>query len=351
VDDLIILSKGIKEIEEIKDQLRDEFEMKDLGELKYFLGIQVQRDRQAQTITINQHGYINMILKRFGMSESNAVSTPIATGTKLIKAMEDNELVDPKQYQSIVGSQMYAMLCTRPDIAFGVSMVSQFNSEPTSTHEAVTKRILRYLNGTKDWGITFQGNVGLKLEAYSDADHGAGHDRRSILGYIFLLAGAAITWSSKKQTTVALSSTEAEYMALLQAAKEIIWIQRLLSDLGREARDQDLIHEDNQGAIALAHNPEYHARTKHIDIQYHFIRECIENGKIRLQYCPTVEMIADLLTKPLAKDRHLNLTFKMGIGPIPETLHHHHSETQRRKPQKVGVMEYSEPSVQYGVRT
>ena len=138
-------------------------------------------------------------------------------------------------------------------------------------HKAVTRRILKYLKGTKDWSLTFSGRKGLTLKGYSDADWGAGEDRKSISGYIFILAGGAVSWSSKKQSTIALSSMEVEYIALVQAVKESIWIQRLLSDLGRKAEDQDLIREDNQGAIALAHNPEYHARTKHIDIQYHFI--------------------------------------------------------------------------------
>ena len=180
-----------------------------------------------------------MILERFEMESSNPVSTPIATGTKLLKATDDNELVEQKQYQSMVGSQMYAMLCTRPDIAYGVSQVSQYNSNPSHTHEAAVKRILKYLNGTKDWGITYNGkNSTLKLEGYSDADHGSGEDRKSISGYIFILAGGAVSWSSKKQSTTALSSTEAEYMALLQAAKEVIWIQQLLSDLGRNSEDK-----------------------------------------------------------------------------------------------------------------
>jgi len=252
-----------------------------------------------------------MILQRFDLENSKPVNTPIATGTKLLKATENDEVIDAKPYQSMVGSQMYAMLCTRPDIAFAVSQVSQFNASPTSTHEVTAKRIFRYLKGSMDLGIEYSGDMVLKV--FVDADWGANENRRSIGGYIVILAGGAISWSCKKQGTVALSTTEAEYMALVQAAKENIWLQRLLKELGREAENAKTIYEDNQGAIALANNPEYHARTKHIDIQYHFVRECVENGDIKLEYCPTADMVADALTKALPKERHWKLLEKMGM--------------------------------------
>jgi len=326
VDDLIIFSKDMATMDEIKRQMRQEFEMKDQGELRYFLGILVERDRARRTIRIDQKGYIDMILKRFNMENSNPVSTPIATGTKLIKATADDEIIETKGYQSLVGSQMYAMLCTRADLAFAISQISQFGAAPTSTHESVAKRVMRYLNGTSDLGITFDGKVGgnaeganLVLEGYSDADFAAGEDRKSISGYVFTLANGAVSWSSKKQATVALSTTEAEYIALVQATKESIWIQRLLGELGRQATGAQTLYGDNQGAIALASNPEYHARTKHIDIQYHFIRECVENGVIKLQYCPTEDMVADGMTKALPKERHWKLARKMGMGMSEET--------------------------------
>jgi ribonuclease HI len=297
----------------MKDQMRSEFEMKDLGPLRYFVGILVQRDRERRTLRIDQSGYIDMILQRFDMENSAPVATPIATGTKLVKATDNDEVIDAKPYQSMVGSQMYAMLCTRPDIAFAVSQVSQFNASPTSTHEVIARRILRYLKGSMDLGIEYSGKKGLVLKVFVDADWGASENRRSIGGYIVIFAGGAISWSCKKQGSVALSSTEAEYMALVQALKESIWLQRLLKELGRQAENAKTVYEDNQGAIALANNPEYHARTKHIDIQYHFVRECVENGDIELEYCPTADMVADALTKALPKDRHWMLLERMGM--------------------------------------
>ena len=209
-------------------------------------------------------------------------------------------------------------LCTRPDLAFTISQISQFSSNPSTLHESAAKRALRYLNGTRNFGITFDGNRGLVLEGYSDADWGAGEDRKSISGYVFTLAGGAISWSSKKQATTALSTTEAEYIALVQAAKESIWIQGLLDELGYTVTNSNLIYGDHQGSIALATNPEYHARTKHIDIQYHFIRECVQNNKIDLKYCPTADMVADGMTKALARERNMDLLAKMGVGEIAE---------------------------------
>jgi hypothetical protein len=318
VDDLIIFGQDSVGVDLLKLQLRKEFEMKDLGELQYFLGMQVHRDRTNRQLRIHQRGYINTILQRFGMQESSPVSTPLATGTKLVKFTEEST-VDQKLYQSNVGSQMYAMLCTRPDLAYSISQISQFSSNPSTIHESAAKRVLRYLNGTRNFGITFDGSRGLILEGYSDADWGAGEDRKSISGYVFTLAGGAISWSSKKQATIALSTTEAEYIALTQAAKESIWIQGLLGELGFTAINGNLIYGDNQGSIALAYNPEYHARTKHIDIQYHFIRECVQDGKIALEYCATADMVADGMTKALAKERHLELLAKMGVGDAAET--------------------------------
>jgi hypothetical protein len=302
----------------MKDQLHSEFKMKDLGPLRYFVGILIQRDREHRKLRIDQSGYIDMILQRFDMENSKSVNTLIATGTRLLKATKNDEVIDAKPYQSMIGSQMYAMLCTRPDIAYAVSQVSQFNASPTSTHEVIAKRIFRYLKGSMDLGIEYSGEKGLVLKVFVDADWGANENRQSIGGYIVILAGGAISWSCKKQGSVALSTTEAEYMALVQAAKESIWLQRLLKELGREAENTKTIYEDNQGAIALANNPEYHARTKHIDIQYHFVRECVENGDIELEYCPTADMIADALTKALPKERHWMLVERMGMKQMED---------------------------------
>ena len=194
---------------------------------------------------------------------------------------------------------MYAMLGSRPDIAYAVSRVSQYSINPDPTHWTAVKRIFRYLAGTPNRGLCY-GLFG-SGRGFTDADWGSGEDRKSIGGYTFLLNGAAISWVSKKQSPVALSSTEAEYMALTQAVKESIWLQGLLRDLGakRNLEEMQNINVDNQVAIALARNAEFHARTKHIDIQYHFVREHLEKKTISLTYNPTTEMTADIFTKGL----------------------------------------------------
>ena len=314
VDDLIIFGKDMTSINALKAQLKAEYEMKDLGELKYFLGIQVHRDRERKAIHISQAGYNRTVLERYGMQNSNPANTPLPSGARLTKAAVTETLTEQKEYQSMVGSLMYAMLATRPDLAQTIQQISQFSQKPTKIHEKAVKHALRYLNGTIDQGITYDGKLGMKLESWSDANWGGEEGRESVSGFVFTLAGGAVTYSSKKQATVALSSTESEYMALLHALKEQIWLLRFLREIDYGIDDQNVIYCDNQSAIALAHNPEHHARTKHVDIQYHFVRNCVEDGATRLEYCPTEDMVADGLTKALGPDRHRKLGRMMGMG-------------------------------------
>src|SRR5579859_419301 len=314
VDDILLFGASIDTINAVKKALAEKFNMKDVGELTFFLGIQVNRDRADKTITIRQDGYVNMILKKFQMLDAKPASIPIPHGVKLIKLDKQEEsTIDGKIYQSKVGSLMYAMLCTRPDLAYAVSQISQFNNHPSEEHDAASNRVFKYLRGTSNLGITFDGKVGLEMRAYSDANWGGEVDRKSVGGYLFCLAGGAVSWTTKKQPTVALSSTESEYMALTQAAKESIWIQRLIEELGIPIANVNVIYADNQGSIALAKNPEYHACTKHIDIQHHFVRECIENSRVILQYVPTNEMAADAMTKGLTCDRLQYPSSLMGL--------------------------------------
>jgi hypothetical protein len=211
---------------------------------------------------------------------------------------------------------MYAMLCTRPDIAYTVQQLSQFASDPSPIHLQAAKRVLRYLQGTQDSHLTYKRNGGVAevIQSYSDADFAAGEDRKSISGYIFILAGSPISWQAKKQSMIALSTAEAEYAALTQATKEAIWLQNLLKDLGMSKYAPRVINVDNQGAIALAENPIHHARTKHLDVQLQFVRSSIENGTIKLQYCPTDIMLADIMTKALARDKHSNMRELIGMA-------------------------------------
>ena len=194
------------------------------------------------------------------------------------------------------------------------SIISEAHVTFGTIHEKAAKQGLRYLNGTVHEGITYDGNLGLKLKCWSDASWGAEEGRESVSGYVFTLAGGAISWSSKKQSSVAFSSTESKYIALLHALKEQIWVLCLLNVLGYNVDNQNIIYMDSQSGIGLAHNPEYHARTKHIDIQYHFIKNCMKDGKTSLEYCPTENMVADGLTKVLGSGMHKKLVQVIGMN-------------------------------------
>jgi hypothetical protein len=321
VDDLLILTNDLATLGGFKKELSNRFEMKDLGEVHFCLGIQVTRDRQKRTIRISQAKYIENVLKRFNMFDCKPIGTPLDANAKLSKNMsptsvEEEEEMKNVPYQSAIGSLMYAMLGTRPDIAYAVGAVSQYSSNPGRSHWTAVKRIFRYLKGTTNYALEYEASDS-KLVGYSDADW-AGNidDRRSTTGYIFLIAGGAVSWSSKKQPTVALSTTEAEYMALTQATKEGIWIRRLLMEISVKPelyRQSTVIRSDNQSCISLARNSIHHARTKHIDIQHHFVREKVENEEVELLFCPTDDMAADILTKGLTKEKHVRFSNMMGL--------------------------------------
>ncbi len=257
------------------------------------------------------------LIEKYGLSEANPVSTPADSNTKLMKTDEKstNSCVDPVLYQSMVGSLLYAAIATRPDIAQAVGVVSKFNANPSHAHLTAVKRILRYLKGTQDFFLEYRKtDKSFSLIGYSDADWaGDQDDRHSTSGNLFLMAGGPVSWLSKKQAIVALSTCEAEYVALSTATQETIWLRRLLDSLKTSPSGAITVMEDNQGAIAIAKNPVAHARTKHIDIRYHFIRETIQEGLIELHYCPTEKMLADILTKPLSKGRFHFIREAMGI--------------------------------------
>ena len=324
VDDLLILSNTIEAMSKIKSALSREFEMSDCGELHQFLGIRITRDRANRRISLDQSQLANQIMSRFGMEECNPVTTPLDPSIQLKSADKDTSQspVDQNLYRRMIGSLMYLMIGTRPDIAAAVSIISQFASNPTILHHQAAKRIIRYIKGTINLKLNYEeklnyGDVRERepmLIGYSDANWGNDvNTRRSTTGYIFYLSGGAISWSSKRQATVALSSTEAEYMELTQATKEAIWLRGLLAELNYTQERATTLFEDNQSAIALAKNPVHHARSKHIDIQHHFICEKIESNEIEISYKSTDDMIADALTKPLARPRFAKLIDEMGL--------------------------------------
>ena len=245
------------------------------------------------------------------------MSTPVDLNVKLQKEDGVSRPVDTTSYQSFVGSLLYAAITTHPDITQAVGVVSKFCANPTQRHLTAAKRILRYLKGTGYLGLRYKKCADGNLIGYSDADWaGDVDDRHSTSGNVFLLAKGAVSWLSKKQATVALSTTEAEYVALSTATQEAIWLQRLFTDVGEPLEEPVVINEDNQGAIAMAKNPVGHARTKHIDIRYHFVLEGVRNGTIIMKYVATGEMVADILTKSLPQHPFEKLVIELGMKTV-----------------------------------
>jgi hypothetical protein len=305
VDDLILVAKTVKTINKIKDQLNERFRMKDLNDIKYALGINITRNRLQKRVILTQKTQVEKMLKTFGMENSKPASTPAALGQQLLHDKDGGTCDFP--FREAVGALTYLAGCTRPDISAAVSSVARFCEHPTSAHVIAVKRIFRYLRGSAGLGITLGGQGPLTLECYADADWGNdAHDRRSTTGFVCLLGGA-ISWKTRKQPTVALSTAEAEYMALSLATQEVAWLRTFLTEIGQQPFAATMIHQDNQSSIALAKNSSSTSRAKHIDIRHHFIRERIESGDISVKYCPTEDMVADVLTK--------------GLGPIPFARH------------------------------
>ena len=314
VDDIVIAGESEKKIAEVKSALAKRFQVKDMGELHYFLGVSVKQNPKTGETWIGQPMYTQTILQKFGMENAKTVSTPVDSSTKLLKATEKCEMTDPVLYQSAVGSLLYLSSWTRPDITYAVSNVSRFCKNPTKQHWTAVKRILRYLKGTPNHGLLYTKNDPKNCVGYSDADWaGDVNDRKSTSGYLFKMSGAPVSWKSKKQSCVALSTAEAEYMALSSAAQEATWIRQLTKDLQNGPTRPTVIHEDNQSAICMAKNPQFHGRTKHIEIKYHFIREKVHDGIIELKYCKTNDMIADILTKGLSFEKFARLRDLAGV--------------------------------------
>lgn len=312
VDDFFIFSNDTVETKILKEKLSSRFKIKDLGEVKQCLGMRISIDKSKGIITLDQQQYVNQLLKRFNMSECNEVRTPMESNVNLKKG----DFCETKfPYQQLIGSLMYLAVLTRPDIAYSVSYLSQFNNCYNETHWNCAKRVLRYLQGTKNYCLSFK-RVNTELEGFVDADWASDtHDRKSYTGFCFKLSGAAISWESKKQKTVALSSTEAEYMAMSEASKEAIYLLNFYNEIIGNLNCIKLFN-DSQSAQKLSVNPVFHKRSKHIDVRHHFIREAIANNLIRVEYLQTADMPADIFTKSLVYVKHSKFVGSLGIENV-----------------------------------
>ena len=300
VDDIIIAASSLHELESVKKQLKNSFKMKDLGELSHFLGMQFSFNKDS--ITMNQSQYISKILSRFDMQDCKPRSTPCE-----MKLDFSGDPIPNTQYREMIGSLIYAMLCTRPDLSLVVSKLSQFLDKPSKECLVYVKQVFQYLKASIDYNLTFRKtDNGLNIVGFVDSDWGTDLHRKSTTGYCFTLNhphGPSISWQSRKQQTVALSTCEAEYMALSDASAEAIFLTALLSNLNCKLHKAAKIYCDNQSAISLAQNAVCRQRSKHIDIRYHFVRQHILQGNIVLQYIPTHQNLADIFTKPVSNQK------------------------------------------------
>ncbi|RVW29670.1 Retrovirus-related Pol polyprotein from transposon TNT 1-94 [Vitis vinifera] len=299
--DMLIVGSDIEKINNLKKQLSKQFAMKDLGAAKQILGMRIIRDKANGTLKLSQSEYVKKVLSRFNMNEAKPVSTPLGSHFKLSKEQspkteEERDHMSKVPYASAIGSLMYAMVCTRPDIAHAVGVVSRFMSRPGKQHWEAVKWILRYLKGSLDTCLCFTG-ASLKLQGYVDADFAGDIDsRKSTTGFVFTLGGTAISWTSNLQKIVTLSTTEAEYVAATEAGKEMIWLHGFLDELGKK-QEMGILHSDSQSAIFLAKNSAFHSKSKHIQTKYHFIRYLVEDKLVILEKICGSKNPADMLTK------------------------------------------------------
>ena len=333
VDDLLLFSSSLPRLIHLKSKLCQLFEMTDMGEAHYILGLKITRNRSARQLSLSQQEYVRRVVERYGMTNCNPTSTPLAAGTILSKddcpptPSATPVTINGHTYASVVGAVMYAMLGTRPDLAYSVGCLSRFNSNPGETHVTALKHVLRYLAGTTDYQLVYGSSstsvahhndnnqaAPFTVFGYCDSDYAACvGERLSVAGWVFMAAGGATSWQSQKQKAVALSTVEAEYMAACAASKEGVWQRAILAQAGVSTGHAMLILTDNQGAMALAKNPNHHQRSKHIDVRYHYVRRQVAKRVIQLEYIATVEQAADQLTKPLSKLQHDRCLAAMGI--------------------------------------
>ncbi|KAF8650939.1 hypothetical protein AX14_008525 [Amanita brunnescens Koide BX004] len=297
VDDCTIAATSTRLISEIKAGVAKQVKITNLGELHWLLGVEIHRDRSHRTLTLSQRSYITSIICRYGFEDLKPVSIPMDVNIRLTTAQSPSTSAEYAEmrdipYHEAIGSAMYATIATRPDTAYPIQTVSRFSANPGLAH----------------WKAQ-------PLTGYTNADGSMGEDRRVISGYAFLINGGAVSWSTKRQEIVSLSTTESEYIAATHAAKEAIWLRSLITQLFKTNLAPTVLFCDNQSAIEPTKDHQYHARTKHIDIRFHFIRWIVEQGSLKIVYCPTDQMLADALTKalPSAKVRH----FAARLGLLP----------------------------------
>lgn len=313
VDDFLIFWNDTKMLSSLKQYLMSNFKMKDLGVAEYCLGIRITRNINESKILLDQENYLNKILEKYSMQNSKVVKTPLNTSCKFTN---DSRKIDVTKvpYREAIGSLLFLAQITRPDISYAVHVVSQFCNNPLEEHWNAVKWIFRYLKGSKHMRLEYSKSGINHIVGFSDADWGGANDRHSTSGYVFQMSNGPISWKSQKQSTVALSSCEAEYIAMSTATQEAIWYYNLQKELKQE--NSINLFCDNQSAMITAENNAYSPRCKHIDIRYHFIRDIIQKGIVVPEYVSTNKQTADVLTKGLQPIKHKEMMPLLGLKQI-----------------------------------
>jgi hypothetical protein len=320
VDDFICIASDAAENARFKLQLKEAWQIADLGEAKFCIGIMIERDRSTRSAFLSQTALIDRIITQFGMKDAHPASTPMDSSLKLSRREhspltdEDKLVAASLPYRSLVGSLMYVAIGTRPDIAYAVQQLSQFLDCYGTAHFTAAKRVVRYLKGTRTLRLHLGGRKSAHLLGYTDAGFANCLDtRKSIGGYCFSLGSGMISWCARKQKNIATSTCEAEYYAASDATKELMWLRALLLAMDFPQTSATTLLCDNNGAIVLSGDPSFHSRTKHIDVRYHYIRECVDNKSVTIEYVHSDENIADSFTKPLTLAPFQRLRTWLGV--------------------------------------
>ncbi|KAE8702231.1 Detected protein of unknown function [Hibiscus syriacus] len=309
VDDLLITGNNNGLIEELKGILNKNFKMKDLGELRYFLGLEMLRS--AKGIIISQRKYALELIEETGLGGARPAATPLEQNKRLTS--EDELLKDKTSYQRLIGKLIY-LTNTRPDIAYSVQLLSQFMQQPRKLHLDAALRVVRYIKSSPGQGVLLSAESQCQLQAFCDSDWATcPMTKRSVTGFCVKLGDSLLSWKSKKQNTIARSSAEAEYRSMAMTAAEIVWLTGLLNELGFNNTGPAKLMCDNKAALQIAANPVFHERTKHIEIDCHFVREKIQEGIIKTEYVNTTDQQSDILTKALGVQQHEYLSSKLGL--------------------------------------
>ena len=320
VDDLLLFATSDELINKMKSEIQSEWTVTDMGDPQKIIGIEITKSDDS--LIISQQKYVENILRRERMLDANPVSMPMDPNIPIGPNPDGNEGSRSNAYAKLLGELQFLSNATRPDISYAVNRLAAYTANPSLQHVGAIKRLLRYLKGTRNLGIKYSVQRDQNLQdqnlffGYADAAYANTDDYKSTSGYVFVVNNGAITWRSKKQTTIALSSTESEYIALSEAGREACWLRNLYEVLGYTQKLPNILKGDNDGSIAMARNPQFHKRSKHIATRWHWVRDLVQNRIITIESCRDPEQTADVLTKPLARPKHQKHVSEMGMVTI-----------------------------------